>query len=332
MALSLSQRRTRASVLARTDIGKTEKGRILGRAGLGGLPAGPVPTLPVVTGIPTVAEVVTDMAEYPSEEQQALIDIALGMSGATAEESSSAFRQLTQQGIEARDDMVTNGVSDIPQGIPIGADLRDFAGGLEGSNGVSEAAVGGVIVLSRLLPLVPVLLRGRVLAWASSAGIGQRVGWAALPGWLKTILTGAGFTGLALVVDGITDIEQLPNLLEFGDGAGAGDHVMHGAAVVGSWVANGVTFYRLADGKLAVQNKLGRWKVWKPKRPIVLYAGGAINLKTMLRADKVLNKQAKQIASMLNRRAPRPRRPSRPDQSVIVAAHSVPVAQLTAGR
>ena len=75
--------------------------------------------------------------------------------------------------------------------------------------------------------------------------------------------------------------------------------------VVGSWVANGVTFYRLADGKLAVQNKKGRWKVWKPKKPIVLYADGASNLKTMLRADRALNKQAKKIAAMLNRRAPR---------------------------
>ena len=330
MALSLSQRRRRASVLARTDIGNREKGRILGRGGLGGLPAGPVPLLPVVMAEPVVmAAEVADMPDSPSEEQQALIDIVLGMSDVTGDPSSSAFRELTQQVIEARGDMA-NGVSDIPQGVPIGADLRDYEG-LEGSNGVGEAAVGGAIVLSRLLPLVPVLMRGQVVSWARSIGIGQRMGWAALPGWLKTVLSAAGFTGVALIVDGITDIEALPNLPGFG-GGGAGDHVMHGAAVVGSWMANDVTFYRLADGKLAVQNKKGRWKVWKPKRPIVLYAGGAINLKTMLKADKVLNKQAKQIAGMLNRRAPRTRRPSKPDRSVIVAAHSVPVAQLSSGR
>ena len=87
--------------------------------------------------------------------------------------------------------------------------------------------------------------------------------------------------------------------------------------VVGTWMANGVTFYRLADGKLAVQNKKGRWKVWRPKKPIVLYSDGASNLKTMLRADKALNKQAKKIAAMLNRRAPR--RKSAP------VSHSTPV-------
>lgn len=70
------------------------------------------------------------------------------------------------------------------------------------------------------------------------------------------------------------------------------------------WIANGVVFYRILEsGRLAVQNKKGRWRVWKPRRPIVLYADGARDLKTMLRADKALNKQSKKIASMLNRRS-----------------------------
>jgi len=84
-----------------------------------------------------------------------------------------------------------------------------------------------------------------------------------------------------------------------------------GAHVIGKWNTNpknpalGVTFYRLSNGWLAVKKKNGSWKTWKPKKPIVLYANGASNLKTMLRADKALNKQAKAIAGMLNRRAPR---------------------------
>jgi len=96
---------------------------------------------------------------------------------------------------------------------------------------------------------------------------------------------------------------------------------MH-AHVVGSWVANGVTFYRLADGKLAVQNKRGRWKVWKPKKPIVLYADGASSLKMMLRADRALNKQAKKIAAMLNRRAPRPKSRKKDDNPTIIVQGS----------
>jgi len=84
-----------------------------------------------------------------------------------------------------------------------------------------------------------------------------------------------------------------------------------GVSVIGSWNTNrknpaeGVTFYRLSNGWLAVQNKKGRWKTWKPKKPIVLYADGASNIKMMLRADRALARQAKKIATMLNRRAPR---------------------------
>ena len=89
--------------------------------------------------------------------------------------------------------------------------------------------------------------------------------------------------------------------------------------VVGSWTANGVTFYRLADGRLAVQNKRGRWKVWRPKKPIVLYASGAKDLNTMLRADRALNTQAKKIAAVLNRRA-------KPRQRAIKAAAPTVIA------
>jgi len=106
-----------------------------------------------------------------------------------------------------------------------------------------------------------------------------------------------------------------PNVNVLGPGMGEGmdghldiPGVHLGAHVIGSWNTNpanpelGVTFYRLSDGKLAVQSKKGRWKVWRPKKPIVLFADGAGDLKTMLRADAALNKQAKKIAAFLNRR------------------------------
>jgi len=219
--------------------------------------------------------------------------------------------------------------------IPIGADLRDYGGAEEGSNGVAAGSgvgvvAGGTIVLSRLLPLVPVALRSQLFQWVPR--VGTTIGWSSLPGWLRTVMSGLGFTGLALLIDGVTDFEALPNIPGIGGGGGGGDHVMHGAAVVGSWVANGVVFYRLADGKLAVQNKKGRWKVWRPKRPVVLYSGGSINIKTLIKADKIVTKQAKQLSSILNRRAPKRKSPSKSGDSVIVAAHSVPVAQLTSGR
>ena len=91
--------------------------------------------------------------------------------------------------------------------------------------------------------------------------------------------------------------------------------------IVSSWVANGVTFYRLFDGKLAVMNKKGRWKVWRPKKPIVIMPTGAVSLKVLLRADAVLNRQSKKIAAMLNRRAPRRKSPAKAhenDSNIIV--------------
>jgi len=90
-----------------------------------------------------------------------------------------------------------------------------------------------------------------------------------------------------------------------GSGGAAGAVVAGGLVLTPGWVANGVQFYYVSDGRLAVQRKNGSWKYWRPKKPIVLFASGAKDMQTMLRADNALNKQAKRIASMLNRRAPR---------------------------
>jgi hypothetical protein len=72
--------------------------------------------------------------------------------------------------------------------------------------------------------------------------------------------------------------------------------------VVGSWVANGVVFYRLDNGQYAVQNKHGVWKVWRPKKPIVLFATGADDLHTLIKADRVIQKQASKLAKTLRNR------------------------------
>ena len=144
-----------------------------------------------------------------------------------------------------------------------------------------------------------------------------RLTWGVIPGWVKVVLIGLGIAaGTTLLVRRLTG----------GGGPPAGAGMVPGlvgAQFVGSWRANGVTFYRLADGRIAVQNAKGRWKVWRPKRPIVLMPTGAVNLRTLLRADAVLNRQARKIAGMLNRRggsrrAARPRAlpPSAPTQIV----------------
>jgi len=205
-----------------------------------------------------------------------------------------------------------------------GDDLRDFQNVgftpgdfAEFGNGAAppgeEVAGAGLAIAGRTLRLILGGGGGRLTAAI----------WNSLPSVVRTALTQVGIgVGALIAFNGDIPFITLP-----GQGSGlpvplgpelppvdiqVGGHLHAlGVTIIGSWNTNptnpamGVTFYRLSDGKLAVQNKKGRWKVWKPKRPIVLYAGGASNLKTMLRADKALNKQAKKIAAMLNRRAPR---------------------------
>lgn len=157
---------------------------------------------------------------------------------------------------------------------------------------------------------------------------GVLVLWAALPMPLRLALTAALTLGADRIIDTFfndgengADIDFTP----LGPGAtnGALQHIEHGANIVGSWSANGVTFYRLSDGKLAVRRKNGTVRVWRPKKPIVLYASGAKDLKTMIRADKALDKQARALAKVLSRRAPKPssRRAARP--TIVVADHHV---------
>jgi len=173
--------------------------------------------------------------------------------------------------------------------------------------GVAQASLGGLGVVA--------LAYGARAALRTIMGTATRITaahWSALPSWARTALAAIG---LGVGIDLATQLPVIPGesmLVDVfqggGLGPGAGPGGTPGVAVVGTWTANGVKFYRLSDGRLAVQNKMGRWKVWRPKKPIVLMPGGANNLRTLLKADRLLNAQAKRIAAMLNRRSPRSRR------------------------
>lgn len=207
----------------------------------------------------------------------------------------------------------------LPVGNEPGADLRDIE--------QRPTLVGGGIVVrsaSALATRMGVNLPTATGIFALvPAGTRASLGsiWAMMPSWIKTAL---GFLGITVAADIV--IDRLLGSPDMPGGFGVnGDHGVHlphdiSAHIVGSWVANEVTFYRLSDGRIAVQNKKGRWKVWRPKKPIVLMPTGAVDLRTLLRADAVLNKQAKRLAAMLNRRAPRQRRSKVPtvSDSVIV--------------
>jgi len=225
-------------------------------------------------------------------------------------------------------------VSEIPGtfGLQAGDDLRDFQTvSLTGDNPITDEF--GVAVGSAN-PGTALAIAGRALRLIMGGGGGRLLAasWNSLPSVARSALTQVGIgVGALIAFNGDIPFITLPGQ---GDPSSEGAIVpggravdiqvgvrpqpMMGVQVVGSWNTNpknpelGVTFYRLSNGWLAVQNKKGRWKTWKPKRPIVMYASGASDLKTMLRADKALNKQAKKIDAMLNRRVRRRRTPQKP--------------------
>ena len=132
---------------------------------------------------------------------------------------------------------------------------------------------------------------------------GMTVRWASMPQWLRTALVAIGFTaGVDILLDwgeGDFGLIQIP-----GTTNGVGDPVgaMVAAMTVSTWNANGVQFHRLSDGRLAVRNKHGVWKVWRPKKPIVLFTTGNRDLQDVIRADRVIQKEGKKIARMLRNR------------------------------
>jgi len=206
-------------------------------------------------------------------------------------------------------------------GAGAGDDLRDFVAGPVG-NPLLPVLVGAAVLVPRLAG--PIAARAATF-FRGAGPLGSRLGWGSLPSWLQTALVATGATlGIDILLD-IPGAEIVPGSI-FGSGDNLPVHAtqgMPGAHVVGSWVANNVTFYRLANGRLAVQNKHGRWKVWKPKKPIVIMPTGAGDLRTLLRADAVLNRQAKRIASMLNRRVgSRARKAPKEQPTVVVVPES----------
>lgn len=173
--------------------------------------------------------------------------------------------------------------------------------------------VGATIGLATLIRLVatragPAVARAVATVIGGFASRGRAlIRWNQLPAWIRNLLIGFGIAeGTAIVIEEITDIDipTISDILPTIGGGGGGDPVaqMVEAMTVSTWRANGVQFHRLSDGRLAVRNKHGVWKIWRPKKPIVLFATGATDLPTLLRADRAINKQAKKIAAMLRSR------------------------------
>lgn len=77
-----------------------------------------------------------------------------------------------------------------------------------------------------------------------------------------------------------------------------------GYAVVGSWLANGTVFVKYSDGsrtRMAAQRRNGTWKMWTPKKPIVIYGSGASDLRALTRAEGAVDRQTKKLRKVVER-------------------------------
>lgn len=174
-----------------------------------------------------------------------------------------------------------------------------------GRGPIAVPVVGGAIAVGGLLARALMAMGFRGGAMTSAL-------WGRLPGWVRQGLAFLGVTiGSEIVIEGVSGGEGLlPGRIVPGSASyGVGD-IIDGNQIVKVWVANGVNFVRLANGRLGAQRKDGTWKFWRPRKPIVLYSDGASDIKDYLRADNALDKQAKRLRKSLDRRAPRRRSPS----------------------
>jgi hypothetical protein len=77
--------------------------------------------------------------------------------------------------------------------------------------------------------------------------------------------------------------------------------------IVKTWEANGIWFAKQADGKMLVFKTDGTIKSWKPKKPIVVYPSGRVNLDSFTDIAKYAIRTAKTVDKVLRVLRPRTR-------------------------
>lgn len=192
-------------------------------------------------------------------------------------------------GDEYLDENINAGDSDVLAALTSQGEL---SGELDVGGLVSGQAAGLGSLAIRLL---------RALMGSASRVTAQH--WSRLPGWAQAALGAVGVgVGVELATGNIPFID-LPG--GGGDGGFLEGGEFVGNRVVKRWTANGIQFAKLADGRIAVQRKDGTVKIYRPKKPIVIYGSGASNLKDLLRADAAVQRQTKKLDRVLRRRHPK---------------------------
>ena len=206
------------------------------------------------------------------------------------------------------------GLSDGSVSVPV-IGVADPRFGVVGATGTSEVGDSALVALEGKVPgigkILQSLTRGweGIPTWEKSLIIAAIAAAVLFVGWEAVLAIGSRL-GVGVVLAG------LKNLITGGSGGSSTPTVAGSGMVVGvvppgfypSWVANGTQFYRGPNGLLGVMNHRGRWKQWRPKKPIVIYPGGAGNLRTFIRAATSIHRQARNLKRIVEREAPSPRR------------------------
>lgn len=278
--------------------------------------AEPVPSLPVVL------DVIEDEPGFYSVQQSegpissepggfASSDIAAELlqryAGLTLEESIAeqtafqatqpAFQQAYSSTVPIPQEEITAGPI-IQEVTPVTMQIEPS---IDYSDGIAPASILSPTIAGTAIALAIRFLRA---AMGTATRVTQQH-WDTLPGWARTALIAAGITvGTDMAISGDVPFIDVPGF----DGSRVPSGIGMGNPIVRSWTANGRPFYMHADGRVAVQRKNGTWKIFRYKKPIVLYPSGAGDLSTLLRADSAVDKQLKKLNKAINRRAPRRRR------------------------
>lgn len=163
-----------------------------------------------------------------------------------------------------------------------------------------------------------------ILAAGTRVAGGVLVRWGAAPEWLRRAATTGGLVAGAdiLIPDEFINPLGIPSPIP---GPGGGSRpVPAGFEVSKSWDANGVPMMRATDGRMAAwSKKKGMWTIWRPKKPIVLYATGATDLRSLIRADEATHNQLKKVKKIIDRRFPKRSSPRRSPQRMLPAPRQI---------
>lgn len=148
-------------------------------------------------------------------------------------------------------------------------------------------------------------------------------GGALVPFVGATGVSGAGAGILGLLAGGLFDLLTSGISIDWGTaGQGFWDIGVPGPGVFGSgipgmrqgeqpvkkWYTGTATFYLTNMGRIAVQKKNGVWKLWKPKKPIVISSNPSI--RTLVRAENKLSRWANSVYRVKTRKTKFTRRKS----------------------